>query len=187
MQSLAALLLLAVQAAPAAEREMLDAFKAACGRVDTFDAMKTDAAAAGWEAIAEDADPRVARLHKIGREGVGGDGTISGATFRRVLGERHIFLIASRYEDKTGFWGNGCRVYDFAATGPVDGAALEAWMGKPPTGVEDLGTGLGRRLWEPAWRDGLTVEISHVPQGHPLGAMYGVEGNILIAQAVGGF
>jgi hypothetical protein len=104
-----------------------------------------------------------------------------------VLGERHIFLIASRYEDKTGFWGNGCRVYDFAATGPVDGAALEAWMGKPPTGVEDLGTGLGRRLWEPAWRDGLTVEISHVPQGHPLGAMYGVEGNILIAQAVGGF
>lgn len=185
MLALAALLFGAPAAtAPA---DMLDAFKAACGRVDAFEAMKTDAPAAGWEAIAEDADPRVARLHKIGRETVGHVGAISGATFRRMAGERQLFLIVSRYEDKSGFWGNGCRVYDFAATAPVDAAALEAWMGRAPTGVEDFGGGLGRRLWEPGWRDGLTVEVSHVPPGHPKAAAFGIEGNVLIAQAIGGF
>lgn len=183
----AATLLLLLQPASGPETGMLAAFRAACDRVDALEAMKTDAAAAGWEAIAEDADPRVARLHRIGREGVGADGTVSGATFRRTVGERELFLIVSRYEDESGFWGNGCRVYDFAATAPVDPAALEAWMGRPPTGVEDLGTGLGRRLWEPGWRDGLTIEISHVPPGHPLGEKFGLEGNVLIAQAIGGF
>lgn len=168
-------------------RAMLDAFKAACARVDAFEAMKTDAAASGWEAIAEDADPRVERLNRIGRESLGGDGTISGATYRRTVEDRQIFLIVSRYEDRSGYWGNGCRVYDFAATAPVDPAALEAWMGRAPTGVEDFGAGVGRRLWEPGWRDGLTVEITHVPPGHPMAEAFGVEGNVLIAQAIGGF
>ena len=71
---------------------------------------------------------------------------------------------------------------------PLDGKLLEAWMGKPPTGVEVPAPGLSKRLWEPAgWRDGITLEVNHVPQNHPFGKTYGLSGNILVAQAIGGF
>jgi hypothetical protein len=100
---------------------------------------------------------------------------------------REVFLIVSRHEDDSGIWGAGCRLYDFAATAPVDPALLEGWMGKPPTGVEAPAPGLSRRLWEPAWRDGITFEAAHVPQGHELGEAFGLSGNILLVQAIGGF
>ena len=182
------LLLLALQpTAPAPERAMLDAFKAACSRTGSdIEAVKADAAA-GWTAMAEDGDPRVARLAKLGRDAADADGKLAGATYRRSLVGRDIFLIVSRYEDRTGFWGAGCRVYDFEATAPLDGPGLEAWMGKPPTHVEVPAPGLSKRLWEPGWRDGVTLEISHVPQNHPLGQQYGLSGNVLVAQAIGGF
>jgi hypothetical protein len=187
---LAAALLAAVQAAPAPppEREMLDAFKAACSRTGTdIEAVKADVAASGWTPMADDGDPRIARLIKLGRDAADSDGKVAGANFRRTLGGREVFLIVSRYEDKTGFWGAGCRLYDFEAAAPLDGPALEAWMGKPPTHVEAPAPGLSKRLWEPGWRDGISLEISHVAQGNPLGLQYGLSGNVLIAQAIGGF
>jgi len=187
---LLAAFLLAVQAAPSPlpGRELLDAFKAACSRTGSdIEAMKVDAARSGWTEMADDAEPRIARLVKLGREGAGTDGNVSGATFRRTLGGRQVYLIVSRYEDKTGFWGTGCRLYDFDAAAPIEGELLEAWMGKPPTAVETPAPGLSKRLWEPGWRDGVTLEISHVPQDDLLGQHYGLSGNILTAQAIGGF
>ena len=187
---LAAAFLLALQAThlPAGEREVLDAFKAACSRTgNDIEAMKSDAAGAGWTAMADDGDPRIARLVKLGREAADADGKVAGASFRRSLGGRDLFLIVSRYEDKSGFWGAGCRLYDFEAAAPLDGPGLEAWMGKPPTAVETPAPGLAKRLWEPGWRDVITLEISHVPQDHPVGQQYGLSGNILVAQAIGGF
>jgi hypothetical protein len=187
MLSLAALLL-AAQPAAAAERPMLDAFKGACSRIgNDLEPAKADALRSGWTAMAEDGDPRVARLVKLGREATEKDGTNSGATFRRALGGQDIFLIVSRYQDKSGFWGSGCRLYHFEATAPLEGRLLEAWMGRPPTGVQEPAPGLSKRLWEPGWRDGITIEVSHVPQKHPLGQQYGLSGNVLVAQAIGGF
>jgi hypothetical protein len=186
---LVAALLLALEAPPALppERQMLDAFKAACLRTGDLEAMRADAAGSGWTAMAEDEEPRVARLLELGREAADVDGKVAGVGFRRTLSGREIFLILSRYEDESGVWGAGCRLYDFEATEPLAGAALEAWMGKPPTGVEAPALGLSKRLWEPGWRDGISVEASHVPQNHPLGQAYGLSGNILTAQAIGGF
>lgn len=167
---------------------MLDAFKAACDRTgDDLQAMKADAAASGWLLMADGGDPRIDRLVKLGREAADSDGKTAGANFRRTLGGRTVFLIVSRYEDKSGFWGAGCRLYDFEATTPLDGPGLEAWMGKPPTGVEAPAPGLTKRLWEPGWREGVTLEVNHVPQNHPVGQQYGLSGNILVAQAIGGF
>jgi hypothetical protein len=166
---------------------VLDAFKSACSRTGDVAAMKTDAAASGWTEMAEEAEPRVARLVKLGREASEKDGTATGATFRRTLGRREIFLIVSRYEDKEGIWGVGCRLYDFEAAAPLDPRLLEAWMGKPPTGIQEPAPGLSKRLWEPGWRDGITVEVNHVPQNHPVGKTYGLSGNVLVAQAIGGF
>lgn len=184
-------LVLVLAAAPAApvERQVLDAFKAACSRTGhDIEPMKADALRSGWTAMAEEGDPRIARLTKLGREAVAKDGSSTGAAFRRSLGGRDIFLIVSRYQDKTGFWGSGCRLYHFEATEPLDGKLLQAWMGRPPTGVQEPAPGLSKRLWEPSgWREGVTVEVSHVPQKHPLGETYGLSGNIIVAQAIGGF
>jgi hypothetical protein len=183
-------LLLALQAAPAVapERELLAAFKAACSRTGSdIEAMKADAAASGWTAMADDGDRRIARLVKLGRDSADADGKVAGANFRRTLGGRDVFLIVSRYEDRTGFWGAGCRLYDFEAAAALDGPGLEAWMGKPPTAVQAPAPGLSKRLWEPGWRDGITLEVSHVPQNHPIGQQYGLSGNVLVAQAIGGF
>lgn len=170
------------------ERALLGAFKSACTRTGSdIEAMKADAAGSGWTAMADDGDPRVARLTRLGREAADADGKVAGAAFRRTLGGRDLFLIVSRYEDKSGVWGSGCRVYDFEATEPLENQILEAWMGRPATGVQAPAPGLSKRLWEPGWRDGITLEISHVPQNHPVGRQYGLSGNVLVAQAIGGF
>ena len=190
MTLILSLLLAASPADPATasiDRELLDSFKAACARTGEIAAMKADALAAGWQEIAEDSDPRIARLNRTGREAVEEGGKLSGATFRRTVKGRELFLIQSLYEDKTGFWGAGCRTYDFAAAAPLDARLLESWMGKPPTAVQKPAPGLTKRLWEPGWKLGITVEASHIPQGHPLGAQFGLQGNILVAQAIGGF
>ena len=189
MFALSALLLLSQPAATpaAAERAILDAFKAACIRTGDMEAMKADALAAGWEPIADDADPRIERLVRTGREAAGTGAIVTGAVFRRREGARDYFLVLSRAEAAEGYWGVGCRFYDFAATAPIDPALVETWMGKPPTGIEQPAPGLVRRLWEPGWRSGISVEASHVPPGHPLGERFGLQGNILVAQAIGGF
>ena len=182
-------LLLALQAQPApAERPMLDAFRSVCDKVETLEGMKTAALASGWEEIPDSAEPRIERLNKLGRDAVDKDGTSSGANFRRTIGDRTLFLLLSRYEDKSGFWGNGCRLYDFEATAGVPDAELESWMARKPTGIVSPDPKVGRRLlWEPGWRSGLTVEVNHIPQTSIFREQYGLSGNILVVQAIGGF
>ena len=167
---------------------MLDSFRAVCDRVDDLEAMNAAAAADGWQEMLETGDPRVEKLIGKGREAVGDDGEVSGATFRRELGGRTLFLITSRYVNETGFWGNGCRLYHFEADAEIAPDLLRSWMGRPPTGRQDLGPAIGRKsLWEPGWRSGLTVEINHVAQGTPFAETLGLSGNVLVAQAIGGF
>jgi hypothetical protein len=188
---IAAAILLALQAQPAAasaERPMLDAFRTVCDKVESLEGMKAAAAASGWEGFPDSAEPRIERLNTLGREATGKDGTSSGANFRRKLGDRTLFLIVTRYEDKSGFWGNGCRLYHFEAAAGIPDAELENWMGRRPTGIVSPGLQHGRRLlWEPGWRDGFTVEINHVPQTSIYREQYGLSGNILVVQAIGGF
>jgi hypothetical protein len=182
-------LVVAATPAPPPERQMLDSFKGACSRIgNDLEAAKADAVRAGWTAMADEGDPRIARLLKLGKDAVDKDGKASASSFRRTLGGRDIFLIVSRYEDKSGIWGSGCRLYHFEAAGPLDGKLLESWMGKPPTGVEEPAPGITKRHWEPAgWSGGITVEVGHVPQGHPIGKQFGLSGNVLTARAIGGF
>ena len=60
-------------------------------------------------------------------------------------------------------------------------------MGKPPTGVQVPAPGLRSASGSPAGATGITVEVNHVPQNHPVGKTYGLSGNVLVAQAIGGF
>jgi hypothetical protein len=182
-----AALLAAAQPGVLPERELLDAFKAACARTGDVAAMKQDALGSGWAAIEEGADPRIAKLLKLGREATQADGTVEGAVFRRTLSDRELFLVVSRFEDRNGVWGVGCRLYDFGAASPLTPKVLKKWMGRAPTGSEGVAEDINRLLWEPGWHDGLTIEVTHVPQGHPVSQSLGLSGNILVAQAIGGF
>lgn len=183
------LLALQAPAAPAsAERPMLDSLRSVCDEVDTLDGMKAAAIANGWEEFEEKAEPRIERLNKLGRDAIGTDGEATGANYRRSIGGRTLFLLVTRYVDKSGIWGNGCRLYDFEAEAGIPDSELEAWMARKPTGIQDPGTQYGRRLlWEPGWRDGLTVEVTHVPANSVYREQYGLSGNVLVVQALGGF
>lgn len=182
--TLAALLLLAAD--PAADRVLLQAFEGPCRYVEDFEKAKAAAAPAGWEAIAEDAAPRVADLTARARAQMEAGEKMSGATFRRAHAGRTVYLILSRVEMDGGVWGNGCRVYDFDAPAPIALGTAKAWIGKDPTGTQDFGNGLVKHLWEP-WVSGRTFELNYVPAGNALGQSWGLSGVILVSTAIGGF
>lgn len=180
----AAILLFAAD--PSADRALLEAFAAPCQHVEDYGKMTAAAPAAGWETIAETAVPRVASLIDKGRKALEDNEKMSGATFQRTHQGRPVYLIISRVEMKGGVWGNGCRVYDFDAPAPLDIATAKAWIGKEPTGVQDLGGGLIKHLWEP-WVSGRTFEVNYVPASHPAGKAWGLSGVVLVSGAIGGF
>lgn len=191
MTFLAALSLLALQPAPAAppavpvERAVLDAFRQACEAVTDWERLRAGAPGLGWEAVAENADSQLQRVVQVGREAVGTEGRYTAQNFRRTVAGRTLYLAISRWEGE-GMWGNGCRLYDFAAAAPIDPALLASWMGREPTGRQELGPTVGGNLlWEPGWRDGLTVSVNHVPATSLFRERYGLSGNVFVAQALG--
>lgn len=186
MLAAAALLLTAMAVDAQADRALLDAFAGPCSQVERYEGMKAAAPDAGWAAAEESADPRLAALLDKGRKAMQADEKIAGATFARTHQGRSIYLVLTRVEMESGIWANGCRVFDFDAPAPIDPATAEAWIGKVPTGFQDLGEGLTKHLWEP-WVDGRTFELNYVPADHAVGKAFGLSGVVLVASAIGGF
>ncbi len=185
--TIAAALLLLAAADPSADRALLEAFAAPCRHVDEKYAKMAEAALrAGWETIAESADPRVGALTEKGRKAMEPGEKLTGATFRRTHRGRAIYLILTRVEMEGGLWAHGCRVYDFDAAAPLDPATVEKWIGKKPTAKQDLGGGLVKHLWEP-WVSGRSFEANFVPAEHPAGKSFGLSGVVLVSSAIGGF
>ena len=188
--SLLSALLIAAQAAPVdapGDRAVLDAFRAACERVDDLEGMRADAVRGGWTPIEDADDERIARINRMGRESAADMARVEIASYRAELDGREHFLILSRFEDSNGLWGHGCRLYQFGAAAPIDADLLNRWMTRPPTGADDLPGYGSQRLWEPGWRMGMTVKAMHVPEDSRYRAQAGFYGNVLIADAIGGF
>ncbi|MDP3907437.1 hypothetical protein [Novosphingobium sp.] len=176
---------------PSAEdKALFAAFKAPCSQVRKLDRVAKAARKAQWQEVAEDAHPNLASLVRGGREALlkdEPDAKVYGTQFRKDVGGRTLWLVASRYEDKSGYWGNGCRVYDFAAAAPLPLETLVALMGKPNTGTVPLPDGNARHLWEPGWKSGHSVEVSYLTGTDPVSQKFGLKGLVLTAQAIGGF
>lgn len=191
MPALAALITLAT-AAQATPSPLFDAFKAACYNVRQFDGVGTAALAAGWTQVAEtQADPRIAAIIAKGRDAVKReepDAVIAGQLFRHKFEGRDVWLATSRVTFKMGdrdAWANGCRAYDLDAPAAPTTPVASAWVGKAPTGSQESGNAVKLR-WEP-WQDGVSLEISYVPRDNPLGTQFGIQGLVLVSQAIGGF
>lgn len=176
---------------PSAEdRALFGGFKQVCSQVRNLGKMERAARKAKWQAAPEDANPRLAMLVRGGREAALKDepeATVSGAQFTRVLGGRTLWLVTSRYHDKDGYWGNGCRIYDFDAAAPLPLETLIALMGKPNTGSVPLPDSNVKHLWEPGWKSGHSVEVSYLTGTDPVSQKFGLKGQVLTAQAIGGF
>ncbi len=195
MFALAALATLATATQAPAPAPLFTAFKAACFNIDSEDGASSFAAiapaakTAGWVEVAEaDADPRIAAIIGKGREAMAKeepDATLSGQLFRQRFDGRDVYLASSRYVSKEGYWGNGCRVYDLDAPASPSAVTLSDWVGQGPTGTQSSGNAV-KLLWEP-WQTGVSLEITYVPRDNPLGATYGIQGLILVSQAIGGF
>ena len=166
------LLAAATAAEPArTDLAMLKSFKAACQNVRNFESMDRDARKAGWKAVAEDVDPNLALLVGGGRKAVltrEPDAKLAGSQYQRSIEGRRLFLVISRYEDKDGVWSNGCRLYDFAATGPVPLPTLIKWMKRPNSGTQPLPDNQLKYLWEPGWKSGHSVEASFSTGADPV-------------------
>jgi hypothetical protein len=173
-----------------ADLAVLKAFKAACFVVPDFDRIGAAAEKAGWVWVPAASQPNLDMLITKGREATEAlvpDAKIAGSQYRGSFGGRTVYLIVSRYQDKDGAWSNGCRVYDFDATAPMPLATLIKWMKRPNTGTLPLPGGITKYRWEPGWKPGRTVESSFVPGDDPISQQFGLKGQVLTAQAIGGF
>lgn len=189
MPALAALMLIGTAQATPAPSPLFGAFKAACFDVSKFDGVSAAATAASWTEVTEaDADPRVTAIVAKGREAMRKaepQAKVSGQMFRQRFDGRDVWLATSRIETSKGGWANGCRAYDLDAPAAPPRETLDGWVGTAPTSVQANGDASKRR-WEP-WQPGVSLEITYVPRGHSLGASYGIQGLILVSQAIGGF
>lgn len=181
----------ATEPLPSAEdRALFAGFKQVCGQVRDLGKMERAARKAKWQPVGEDAHPQLVQLVRKGREAALKDepgSTVSGAQFSRQLGGRTLWLVTSRFQDKEGYWGNGCRIYDFDAAAPLPLETLVALMGKPNTGSVALPDGNTKHLWEPGWKSGHTVEVVYISGTDPVAQKFGLKGQALMAQAIGGF
>lgn len=178
--------------APPAPSPLFAAFKAACAQVGDFDKVGGASRAAGWREIASaDADPRITAIVAKGNEAVSREeptAKTAGQLFVQSIDGRSIYLATSRVEFKVegkDAWGNGCRAYDLDAPAAPSTEAVTAWVGAAPTGTQASGNAT-KASWEP-WVDGTSLEITYVPRDNPLGSQFGIQGLILVSQAMGGF
>lgn len=172
------------------EQALFAAFRKVCSKVRNLDGMNAAARKAGWQAVAAEAHPRLASLVNGGREAVLKEepgAQLIGAQFSRNIGARQVWLVTSRYTDGNpqGYWGNGCRVYDFEASGPIAPGVLRTLMGRANTGTMPLPDGETKYLWEPGWKSGHSVEVSYVTGTDPVSRKFGLKGLVLTAQAIG--
>lgn len=189
---IAAFALIAGAAQGTAPAPLFDAFKAACGDIGRFDRVEPTALAAGWVRVADkDADPRIVRIVTRGNAAATGEqpgAKVTGQLFRHRLDGRDVWLATSRVEfqaDGKPAWANGCRAYDLDAPSAPTIETASTWVGRAPTGSQSSGNAT-KLQWSP-WQPDTALEITYVPRDNPLGSQFGIQGLILVSQAIGGF
>jgi hypothetical protein len=150
--------------------KVLAAFATACSGAEDPAVMRASALAAGWTEFVPDPASQLARLIAVGEAEVRKDsevGILPGLVLRRTVAGRGLFLVGSGIE-----LGNlrsyGCRLYDFAAPGPIPAEALESWAVRKPSQTQTQ-EGVVRHVWNPGLKPGhMEMEVSFVAQDAPV-------------------
>jgi hypothetical protein len=75
-------------------------------------------------------------------------------------------------------------VFDFDAPAAIAPKVADGWMGRIPTATDATG-GVAKRVWDPGWNAGITVEVDFVPAGSTIAQATGLQGVVLVAQTFG--
>lgn len=175
---------------PAEDRALFAAFRGVCAKVRKLDAMEHAARRGKWAAVQPGAHPNLALLITKGiaeSKRQEPDASFTGSQYRKQIGSRTLWLVLSRYRDHEGYWSNGCRIYHFEAPAALPLDELTALMGKAPSGSVPLPEDQVKHLWEPGWKSGHSVEVSYVVGNDPVSQRFGLKGQILMSNAIGGF
>ena len=179
----------------------LEAFKAACvpHRQDLAKAAEA-LAADGWVRVADDDDPRLAAAMVVARE-QGVDPELQMTTDYSVWGRTrdglrlHVVLsrmdaVIGETEDSDGdgvlqSWERarpwtmlGCGLWDFEATGQIDHAVMDAWVGAGPVQVVDAPGQIAGGTWNVFGMMPGTAEVhmGFIPEGGGMGIAPGFWG-----------
>jgi hypothetical protein len=142
----------------------------ACRNLADVEALKTAAAANGWEQYQPEPDSQAGTLLAFAETNVrpllqGAE--FNNAAYRKTAGGRQLVLIVT--EIPTGpAKSSECRVYDFDAADPPSDATVATWTTNPPTS-RTAQQGLTLWQWTPGFRDGLTQQtVIHMDADSPL-------------------
>ena len=191
----------ATQVPPPPTDARLEAFKAACvpHRQDMPKAAEA-LAADGWERVADDDHPRLAAAMVVARAN-GSDPELQMTTDYSVWGRTRdglrLHVVLSRVDavigetrdsDEDGIiqeWERahpwiqvGCGLWDFEATGPIDHAAMNAWVGAGPVQEIDAPGQISGGTWNVyAMLPGTAeVHMGFIPEGGSMNIAPGFAG-----------
>lgn len=182
----------AAQDAPYPADTVLAAFATACSGIENMDVAKASASAAGWEVFDTVAHPdsAISKIIDYGKEAIAQDDEttmIDGGAYRHVVSGRELFLVLSGVSVDT-VQVQGCRIYDLAATAPIDEETLEDWAVRAPQAVPVGLNNVTKQIWNPGLKPGhMEMEVSFIPQDADLGAAFGelpLSGLVFIATAM---
>ncbi len=166
----------------------LEAFREACvPGARNFPKTEAAVAAAGWTPVAEDADPDLAALMKVGRELADFDDEIrlSGQSLYARTIDGTTFYIVTTYI--TSDYGNSvsCQFYHFRSETMVDPVLISGWLGEGPiTAINEPARVIGQE-WENARNlQGVQVSQTLAPKGSEVAEMAGFTG---VSLAINGF
>jgi hypothetical protein len=176
---------------PAQSGQVLVAnFKASCADLGEIGTAREKAAQAGWQEFTPDPDMQVAKLLAFGMKAatamIGDKDAMrtDARVMRQTLGGREIFLILS-FLGQSGHESLGCRIYDFAATAPLDADALAGLTTETPSNKVDLPGMLPSRAWEPGLFAGhAKTQVAYVPQDSFLKQSFHLSGISLMSQTM---
>ncbi len=174
-----------VAAQPADPR--LDAFRDACvPGVRSFEKTEAAVAAAGWSEVAEDADPELAAVMKVGREMADYDDEVrlSGQSIYARAIDGATYYIVTHYV--TSEWGNyvSCHFYDFASERLIDPTLISGWLGEGPvTARNDPATVIAQEWENPRKLPAVKVAQTAVLAGSSVSEMVRFTGVSLLISA----
>lgn len=179
----------------------LEAFKAACvpHRQDLAKAAEA-LAADGWARVADDDDPRLAAAMARARaEALDPEleMTVDYSVWGRTRDGRRLYVVLNRVDaligetrdsdgdgilqdwERANPWVQlGCGLWDFEATGPIDHAVMNAWVGAEPVQFIDAPGEISGGTWNVYEMMPGTAEVhmGFIPEGGGMGMAPGYSG-----------
>jgi hypothetical protein len=165
----------------------LDAFRDVCVPQRHDLAAMQALAATIWSSVGDDADETLARVMEAARKGMTpapGEKMIGIAVpYRREIDGRPLFLVLTNIRLEQAEI-NGCFLYDFAATVPLDAALVSGWLKESPTETVNEPGVMEGNTWTAAEYPGVVdLRSGFIPPGSPAQAIAGFSGVALALSA----